>query len=128
MVEHTNVHLDKIYDESCIMTNEDLDDKRINPVMCFFEMFPLDEMKKCVDNFNRMVEKEMKLKLRDLYQKKNWRYKNNKYFKFLTLREFQVFIGLLFASTTRAESGISLWRSEKKQGINSTHRLISEST
>ena len=71
MVEHTNVHLDKIYDESCIMTTEDLDDKRINSVMCFFEMFPLDEMRKCVDNFNRMVEKEMKLKLRDLYQKKN---------------------------------------------------------
>jgi len=45
--------------------------------------------------------------------KKFWRSKNKMYFKPLTLREFQIFLGLLLAATFRPETGINLWREKK---------------
>ena len=69
-------------------------------------------MKICVKIFNQMVMHKISKKLTSRTHHRQWRYKNN-YFKELTLHEFQVFIGLIYASSTRAESGINLWRSSR---------------
>ena len=42
------------------------------------------------------------------------RSKNNSYLKILNLKEFKIFMGLLFAATTRVESGINLWRISRR--------------
>ena len=69
-------------------------------------------MKICVENFNEMVMHKISKNLTSRTHRRQWRNKND-YFKELTLRQFQVFIGLIYASSTRAESGINLWRSSR---------------
>ena len=109
IVEHCNVHQTQKKVDNCDFVEENVQRSKINPVKDFFRVFPIEEMKICVENFNRMVMHEISKSLKTRTSRRQWRYKND-YFKELTLREFQVFIGLIYAASTRAESGINLWR------------------
>ena len=57
IVEHSNNHIDKIIDEDMYVDNF-VHYKKVNPLKNFLTMFPVEEMEKCVSNFNQMIEKE----------------------------------------------------------------------
>ena len=57
-----------------------------------------------------MIEKEESIKKKKLKNTKHGRNKNGFSTRPLTLLEFQKFIGLMFASVTRIESGVNLWK------------------
>ena len=92
-----------------------LDPYKVNPLKNFLEVFPQEEMIKCVNNFNTGVRHDMKLVVQNSKNAKFWRNKNTSYIKALTLSEFKIFLGLLIASTCRAETGINLWKSYRPQ-------------
>ena len=77
-------------------------------------------MEKCVSNFNRMIEKEESIKKKKLKNTKHGRSKNGFSKRPLTLLEFQKFIGFMFATVTRVEFDVNLW----KYTNSSSHFLV----
>ena len=77
-------------------------------------MFPESEIKVCVDAFNNDILDESTISWFKSSQKNKYLpNKNNSYFKELTVTEFKIFLGLLFAGTTRVETGINLWKERR---------------
>ena len=71
IVEHSNNRIDKIIDENMYVDNF-VYYKKVNPLKNFLTMFPVEEMEKCVSNFNQTIEKE-ESKKEEPKQHKTWK-------------------------------------------------------
>ena len=71
IVEHSNNRIDKIIDENMYVDNF-VYYKKVNRLKNFLTMFPVEEMEKCVSNFNQTIEKE-ESKKEEPKQHKTWK-------------------------------------------------------
>ncbi len=114
IVTTKNTHDETPSDFHPVYDYRTMDPDVVNPLKNFLEVFPENEMMRCIETFNIEARNEV-------YQaspKKNlpqnfFRNKNSSYLKKLTLKEFKIFLGLLLAATTRVESGINLWKMKR---------------